>query len=39
MKGSIEKSQKIQDIYHEMEGGLTLSGVTALEDRLQDEVP
>ena len=39
MKSSPEKAKQIADIYYEMEGGLTLTGVSALEDRLQDQVP
>nr|XP_033340893.1 probable phospholipid-transporting ATPase IF [Megalopta genalis] len=35
----IERAMRTEKAYNQMEGGLTLLGVTAVEDRLQDEVP
>lgn len=34
-----DRKQKLDEIYEELESDLTLLGVTAVEDKLQDGVP
>ena len=35
----LQKEERLEQVFSEMESGLTLLGATAVEDRLQDNVP